>query len=160
MDKTNTVKETVTIPKHIYDNLIENAAWRIEDTQSGIDEGIYDADDENNDVLLADMREAVGTPPLKRGNQVYNLTTPDNFALSTISGFEVHPCIEENENVHQCTGDEVPDFWSVYVRYSPDHYTPGSPQGGLDCIADADTQAEAEALKTLLEHLVSSYRPE
>lgn len=65
---------------------------------------------------------------------------------------EVHPCREYKEDasnpfVEQCEPSEA-EFWSVYV-----HYNPKSNEdkfGGLNCIADCDTQAEADGLVKFL----------
>ncbi len=56
------MEDAVIIPRRIYDNLIDNANHRIEDIQSGIDEGMYE-DDENNAATLADLREAIAYKP-------------------------------------------------------------------------------------------------
>lgn len=155
--------ETVTIPKHIYTILIASIKHHFEDVSTGLKEGIYEAGEDNN-RLLADLEEAIEAQPVKRGITVYNLTDPtyNHFPLGTFSEFEIHPCIEEDTHVTQIDENDtrIPDFWSVYLRYSPDTYQPNSPRGGLDCIADTDTKEEAEAFKALLENLVSKYKPE
>ena len=65
---------------------------------------------------------------------------------------EVHPCRELNKGtpkpfVEQCQPHEA-DFWSVYIRYNPKSNM--EQIGGLECVADCDTEKEAEELKTFL----------
>jgi hypothetical protein len=74
-----------------------------------------------------------------------------------IDGFEVHPCkiVDEDINldpkiqaVEQCEPEEA-QFWSVYIHYEG---------GGLDCIADCDTEELANELYAFLSRLVTNFK--
>lgn len=81
-----------------------------------------------------------------------------SIITSPFSNFEVHGCIEEDGHIHQCDNGETPQFWSVYVRYIPipsnDHF------GGLSCIADCDTNEEANDLCALFEAIYQQWTPD
>lgn len=70
----------------------------------------------------------------------------------TIDSFEVHPCTEINEegDVEQCEPKDA-QFWSVYVHYKG---------GGLDCIADCDTEGLANDVVNFLTILIKNFKPE
>lgn len=56
--------------------------------------------------------------------------------------YEVHPCREISPGVvEQCDEGEQPDFWSVYIHLV---------SGGLQCIADCNSEQDAQALVDIL----------
>lgn len=67
---------------------------------------------------------------------------------------EIHPCKEYNKGTPEAfveqvdPTEETPDFWSVYVHYNPKSNT--DEFGGLECIADCDTEEEAESVVSFL----------
>ena len=72
--------------------------------------------------------------------------------------FEVHPCkVVDGEAefptikqcVEQCEREEA-EFWSVYVHLTG---------GGLDCIADCETEELANQLVEFLKALCVNYKP-
>lgn len=68
------------------------------------------------------------------------------------NALEIHPCREYEKGtptafVEQCEPSEA-EFWSVYVRYNPK--TNKEEFGGLECIADCDTEEEAKQLEKFL----------
>lgn len=76
------------------------------------------------------------------------------------TNIEIHPCKEEEGHVTQCEPEEA-HFYSLYLHYDP--YEPKDRKdnptgfGGLDCIADTDTEEEAEQIKTFLMNLITNY---
>jgi len=81
-----------------------------------------------------------------------------DLLLNGFDGFEVHPCkvIEEIslpdklQTVEQCEPEDA-DFWSVYVHLVG---------GGTDCIADCETERQANELVEFLKTLISRYKGE
>lgn len=73
--------------------------------------------------------------------------------------FEVHPCkvVYEDKSldpkiqaVEQCEPEEA-EFWSVYIHLVG---------GGLDCIADCETEEQANQLVEFLTALATNYKSE
>lgn len=72
--------------------------------------------------------------------------------------FEIHPCkvIEEVDIpnklqlIEQCEPNEA-QFWSVYIHIMG---------GGLDCIADCETEQHAKGLVEFLKTLCIKYSPD
>lgn len=88
------------------------------------------------------------------------LTPAERF--SKFEGYEIHPCTLHYEDngidryYDQCEPDDPNLFcWSLYgvVRHA---VVDGIHEGGLDCIADFATEAEAEYFKAILEILPSA----
>lgn len=78
------------------------------------------------------------------------LINPDFQNLSEpFDGFEIHPCkqFEDPKGVQfvEQVEPEEAEFWSVYVH---------NVSGGLACIADFATEAQAEAFQILCESLL------
>lgn len=72
-----------------------------------------------------------------------------------INGFEYHPCKTylkgrdpgDEDIVEQCEPEEA-EFWSVYAHCA---------SGGLQCIADFDTENECIEFIKLLESIILNY---
>lgn len=92
-----------------------------------------------------------------KGIEIFTKITKD-FRLTGFDGFEVHPCkVVEEINipdklqcVEQCEPAEA-QFWSVYVHLVG---------AGLDCIADCETEKEANELVEFLKALICFYKGE
>lgn len=69
-----------------------------------------------------------------------------------IDDIEINPCTswtEGNETfVEQCEPKDA-QFWSVYVHYEG---------GGLDCIADCETEEQANKVKEFLLELITRFK--
>jgi hypothetical protein len=81
---------------------------------------------------------------------IKNLTIP----IAPWTNTEVHPChtIEKGKNgskdiVEQCEPEQA-EFWSVYVHLN---------EGGVDCVADCDTEEEANEFAEFLEKTAKQY---
>ncbi len=85
---------------------------------------------------------------------IKNLTLPaPNQKFDEI---EVHPCrvVERvpiangfSDTIEQCEPEEA-EFWSVYVHFVG---------GGIDCIADCDTQGEADCFAELIKRIATNF---
>lgn len=97
------MKEYVTIPKGIYNLLLEYAAEKLDDVETGVNEGVYD-DDEKNQAEIDTLKEVISTIPItpevyvyvEGGNIqgasanvpiVWNLFDKDNFDAEENDGF-------------------------------------------------------------------------
>jgi hypothetical protein len=84
------------------------------------------------------------------------MTTIHTLAIPQhcFNALEVHPCKEYEKGTPEAfveqidPKEETPDFWSVYVRYNPK--TNEDKFGGLECIADCDSEDEANRLVAFL----------
>lgn len=96
------------------------------------------------------------TPPMPE-DKVYNLINADDLLKSPITDIEIHACRQEDDQVTQCDDDEMPDFYSVYVRYLP---TGTNAQfGGIECVADCSTYEAARDLKKLIDTICARMVP-
>lgn len=71
--------------------------------------------------------------------------------ITHVTHFEYQPCRHDNEGgIMRCIEPEdVPEFYSVYVRQS----------GEAQCIADCDREQDAKALTELLNSVLSVLNP-
>lgn len=81
----------------------------------------------------------------------------DTLSKSLVSNFEVHPCKEDEHGVEQCEPEEA-EFWSVYVRFIPSRKN--DQFGGVDCIADCETEEMANNLVSFLKTLINNFEGE
>jgi hypothetical protein len=87
-----------------------------------------------------------------KGIEIFTQITKD-LLHSGFDGFEVHPCREydkdtKSAHIEQCEASEA-EFWSVYVHLVG---------AGLDCIADCETENEANDLITFLKTLIVKFK--
>lgn len=97
------------------------------------------------------MKWCVKVLKLKDHNMAIKLITKA-IPQHNFDTLEIHPCrmIEHSKFdsfVEQCEPSEA-EFWSVYIHYNPESNM--QEIGGLECIADCDTETEAEDLKIFL----------
>lgn len=77
------------------------------------------------------------------------ISTKIPLVLQPFDGFEVQPCKEiEPEIIEVCEPHEA-DFWSAYYHLTA---------GGVDCIADFETQEQANTFIEFLESVVKFNR--
>lgn len=56
---------------------------------------------------------------------------------------EIAGCIETLEYIERVDDDREPQFWSVYLHLK---------EGGCECVADVNTQKQAQELAEVLEY--------
>ena len=71
--------------------------------------------------------------------------------LQQYDAFEIHGCIrmtsDSGQVYYDCAmSDLTPDVWSVYG-----HLPGGSASGGIECLADCESESDAIFIKTILE---------
>lgn len=76
--------------------------------------------------------------------------------LDVFDAVEVHPCKEDDDhNVEQCDPAEA-TMWSVYLHCNPEH---NGGHGGLECVADFKTEAQANILGEALDKILALILP-